>query len=259
VITSPRNDRNWTPDVNRSLRPPRRQPFIIINVRNFQYRSDTDFIQNWETRTYDLSHLRGVDMLLFLGTDCHARTTRADFGDGQHVAISTDARGRRANRSALLGFFLGYEYYVVADERDVIGVHQSARRAGLRRRIRLPRRSRSGAILLDYLAEVNALSTTRAGTMRRRRTAPPPFANTFTRHAGAAVELEDPCQRLHRRFRYERGIIDNTLPFAEMKQQQCHRAGKRPAPVRILTHPRGATEQRNDLDGIDAIYRIRLA
>ena len=37
---------------------------ILHNVRNFDWRSKTDYTQRWETRTYDLDHLRSVDMIM---------------------------------------------------------------------------------------------------------------------------------------------------------------------------------------------------
>ena len=33
---------------------------VVSNVRNFNWRSDTDFDQRWEQRSYDLSHVANV-------------------------------------------------------------------------------------------------------------------------------------------------------------------------------------------------------
>ena len=95
---APRNDRDWTPDVARLPRATSVGNQVTIeNVRNFEYRSETDFTEHWETRTYDLSKLRGADVFFsFWGPTMIAHTiTRWDFGDGQHLAISIETRKER--------------------------------------------------------------------------------------------------------------------------------------------------------------------
>ena len=66
----------------------------IENVRNFKYRSETDYDQRWETRTYDLDRIKGVDLFLsFWGPTEIAHTIVSwDFDDGQHLAISIETR-----------------------------------------------------------------------------------------------------------------------------------------------------------------------
>src|SRR6185503_13986342 len=59
----PSNDRDWAPEVARS-------PSVDIagdrltfhDIRNFDYRSETDFKERYETRTVDLSRLVGLDL-----------------------------------------------------------------------------------------------------------------------------------------------------------------------------------------------------
>ncbi len=128
----PSNDREWMSDVARL-------PVVtfdgdritIQNVRNFEYRSETDFDERWETRTYDLDELIGVDMFLsYWGSPMIAHTIASwEFSDGQHLAISIETRKEVGEAySAVLGFFRQFElYYVVADERDVIGVRTNHR------------------------------------------------------------------------------------------------------------------------------------
>src|SRR6185295_13850801 len=51
----PSNDRDWLPEVARA---PTAEidgdKLTVHNVRNFDYRSETDFTERWEDRTYDL-------------------------------------------------------------------------------------------------------------------------------------------------------------------------------------------------------------
>jgi hypothetical protein len=61
----PTNDRNWAPDVARTVTATINGDRLIVkNVRNFTWRSDTDFDQRWEQRTYDLSHVHDVDLIM---------------------------------------------------------------------------------------------------------------------------------------------------------------------------------------------------
>jgi Domain of unknown function (DUF4105) len=235
-----RNDRDWLPDVAQlSTATIDGDRLTIRNVRNFDYRTETDFTERWETRTYDLSQLRGGDMFFsFWGPTLIAHTIASwDFGDGQHLAISIETRKERGESySALRGFFRQYElYYVVADERDVIGVRTNHRgeRVFLYR-IRLSA-ERSRPILLDYLAEVNRLA------------AQPRWYNALTqnctttirdhaRHVGSVQPWS--WQILANGYLdqlwYERGVLDQSLPFAELKTrsditERARAAGNDPA------------------------------
>ena len=62
---SPSNSRDWTSDVARTARAVFNDSFVTIqNVRNFKYRSESDYDQHWEMRIYDLNRIRGVDLFL---------------------------------------------------------------------------------------------------------------------------------------------------------------------------------------------------
>src|SRR5271167_1726106 len=55
---TPTNDRNWAPDVARSVTATIDENSLVMNnVRNFTWRSDTDFDQRWEQRSYNLSRV----------------------------------------------------------------------------------------------------------------------------------------------------------------------------------------------------------
>lgn len=159
---APRNDRDWAPDV--AALPRARiegDRLTIENVRNFDYRSTTDFTERWETRSYDLRQLRGLDIFIsYWGPTLIAHTIMSwEFDDGQHLAISVETRRERTEvYSALEGFFRRFElYYVVADERDLVGLRTNHRGEQVfLYRLRTPR-ARARAILLDYLESVNEL------------------------------------------------------------------------------------------------------
>src|SRR5881398_2290329 len=112
----PRADRDWQPDVARVATADMHGDVVTIhNVRDFDYRSETDFTERWEDRTYDLSRLRGADLFLsFWGPTLIAHTILSWEFDEEY--------------SALRGFFRQYAlYYVVADERDVVRLRTNYR------------------------------------------------------------------------------------------------------------------------------------
>ena len=133
----------------------------VRNVRNFDYRSETDYTPRWETRSYDLTQLRGVDLFLsYWGPTLIAHTIMSwEFADGRHLAVSIETRKKKGQTySAVLGFFRQYEiYYVVADERDVVGLRAAHRGEQVfLYRLKNPA-AQARAVLLDYLKEVNRL------------------------------------------------------------------------------------------------------
>lgn len=99
----------------------------VRNVRNFTWRSESDFTEAYCDRTYDLSTLNSVYYVLSpifnLRAVAHVWVCFG-FSDGQHVAISVEAR-RLKNRpyGLFASMFRQFQLiYVVGDERDVVGV-----------------------------------------------------------------------------------------------------------------------------------------
>src|ERR1700676_1976298 len=107
------NTRDWTPDVARTASATFDGSRVTIeNVRNFKYRSETDYDQQWETRTYDLDQIKGMDLFLsFWGPTEIAHTIVSwEFDDGRHLAISIIRRKiqqRRDQRNRFGGLQAG--------------------------------------------------------------------------------------------------------------------------------------------------------
>jgi hypothetical protein len=220
---APRNDRDWSPDVAQlSAATLDGNRLTIHNLRNFDYRTETDYIPRWETRTYDLGQLQGVDLFLsFWGPTLIAHTiTSWAFADGSHLAISIETRKEKGESySAIRGFFRQYElYYVVADERDVIRLRTNYRgeRVYLYH-IRMPVKL-ARAILLDYLAEVNRLAE-----QPRWYNALTHNCTTVIRHHVQNVSPGRPwdwrilANGYLDTLAYERGTIDTSLPLPELR------------------------------------------
>jgi len=224
-LIPPRNDRDWYPDVARLPRAAiEGSRMTVENLRTFDYRTETDYTQRWEMRTYDLDTLQGVDMFLFFwGPTLIAHTiTSWDFGGGQHLAISIETRKEKGESySAVRGFFRQYElYYVVADERDVVRLRTNYRgeQAYLYRIRMAPEDAR--ALLVDYLREVNRLAE-----QPRWYNALTHNCTTMIRYHVKEIGGSQPWDwrilangRLDQ-FGYERGSIDTSLPFPELKKR----------------------------------------
>lgn len=219
----PSNTHNWSPDVALTARAVFDGDHVTIeNVRNFKYRSESDYDRRWETRTYELNRIRGVDLFLsFWGPTEIAHTIASwDFEDGQHLAISIETRKERGESySALRGFFRQYElYYVVADERDLVSLRTNYRGEQVYLyRIHIPE-SQARALLIDYLNEVNRLADH------------PRWYNALTQNcttsirghaqntgAGGRLDWRLLANGHLDELLYERGQIDTDLPLADLR------------------------------------------
>jgi len=222
---APSNDRDWQADVARLPSATIAGDRVTIrNVRNFAYPSAATVVERWDTRTYDLGRIEGFDMFLsYWGPKIIAHTISSwQFSDGQHLAISIETRKKNGqDYSPVLGFFRQFElYYVVADERDVIGV-----RTGLRQETMQLYRVRGDpafarALLLEYLEEVNRLArapqwynalTHNCTTTIRHHARQVAAGNPFDWRILANGHLDE--------LGYERRQINTSLPFAELRRR----------------------------------------
>jgi hypothetical protein len=109
----PSNDRDWTPDVARSVTATiDGDRLVISNVRNFTWRSDTDFDQRWEQRIYSLSEVSNVDLVpsYWSGEAIAHLIVSFGFSDGSRLAFSIETRKERDEAySTIAGFFRQYE------------------------------------------------------------------------------------------------------------------------------------------------------
>lgn len=222
---APSNARDWYADVAQLPTTTIDGNIMTVrNLRNFDYRSETDFTERWETRSYDLSKLVGVDMFLsFWGPTLYAHTiTSWEFSDGSHLAISIETRKEKGEAySAVLGFFRQYElYYVVADERDVVGVRTGHRGENVRlyRLATAPDAARS--LLLDFSAEMNKLAVqpdwynalvTNCTTAIWKHAKAVGSAWSFDWRVLANGYLDE--------LGYERGSVNTSMPLAVLRER----------------------------------------
>lgn len=222
---APRNDRAWLPDVARLAELELDGDRLRVrNLRNFTYRSDTDLDERWEEREYDLAGVRGVDLAVcdWGATGIVHTFLSWEFVAGPPLAISIETRKEVGESySALRGFFRQYElYYAVADERDVLAVRTNVRgeRVRLYRLDTPPGEAR--ALLEAYARRITALARE------------PAWYNALTHNCTTSIRmhvLELGTARpwdwrlllngFGEELLYERGQVDTTLAFEELRAQ----------------------------------------
>jgi hypothetical protein len=129
----PSNNRDWQPEVARlAFADIDGDRVTVHNIRNFDYRSETDFTPAWYDKTFDVGKLQSVDLVAVYWMGPAIAHTILSFGfeGGDHLAFSIETRKEQGEAySTVKGFFRQYElYYVVADERDVIRVRSNFRK-----------------------------------------------------------------------------------------------------------------------------------
>jgi hypothetical protein len=169
----PSNDRIWADDVARMTTGTVEAGQVTLhNVRNFDWRSNTDYTPRWETRSYDLRRLNTVDMIMSYWTMPAIAHMLISFGfeGGEQVVFSVEIRREKIEKySEIGGFFKEFELSIIAaDERDVIRVRTNVRgEDAYLYRLRMPATAMR-SLFLGYLDEANALVRT------------PRFYNTLT-------------------------------------------------------------------------------
>jgi len=133
VFERPALERDWSPD--QAVMP--RAAFsgnavVVKGVRDFAYRSQSDYVGRYDSRTYDLAKLDSVWFSVErFGDTWGLAHTFLSFGFGdEYVAISVEIRREREEiYSPWKGLLRQYELmYVVGDERDIIGLRTNFRR-----------------------------------------------------------------------------------------------------------------------------------
>ncbi|MFT3754732.1 MAG: DUF4105 domain-containing protein [Pseudoxanthomonas sp.] len=180
ALLQPRQDRDWADDVARLLQAQVEGDRVVLhNVRNFDWRGETDYDARWETRQYDLSKLRSADLAMsyWMGPAIAHTLVSFGFDDGQRVVFSLEIRKERDESfSALAGFFRRYEQVLIAaDERDILRVRSNVRGEDVYLyHLDLPPQALREAFL-DYLAI--------AGDLQRQ----PRFYNSLTSNCTTVV------------------------------------------------------------------------
>jgi hypothetical protein len=222
------NDRLWQTDVSRLAYATINGNLVTVNnIRNFSYKTEFDYSPNWYSKTFDLTKLEGVDLFsIYWSTPAIAHTIVSfDFGDQGHLAVSIETRMEQSEAySTIKGFFRQFELiYIVADERDVIGLRTNYRKNEFAHLYKLKvqnTKATAKAFFLEYIRQINELHDH------------PQFYNTLLDNCTTAIWLRTLAFSDHLPFSwkilvsgylpeylYESNRLDQTLPFEQLKQQ----------------------------------------
>ena len=233
LTLKPSNDRAWQPDVAQTAWAEIDGDHVTIhNVRNCDYRTEGDYTPHWETRSYDLAQIRGMDIFLtYWGSPWIAHPIVSfQFGDNDYIAMSIETRKEVGEQySAIRGFFRYYELiYTVSDERDVVRLRTNYRKGEetyLFHTRATPEHAR--ATLLNYLKKINRI--------RNRAEWYNALTNNCTTNIATLAGEPQLDWRVLLNGRadqmlFERGdLATGNLPFAQLKQQAHINAAARAA------------------------------
>jgi hypothetical protein len=226
LLHKPSNDRPWQPDL--ALLPSATfegDKVTLHTIRNCDYRTETDFTVRHYDKVFDLNNLTSVDLYLVdwgLGSVVHTMLSFG-FNNRDYVAISIEARKESGEGySTLRGFFRQYELtYVVADERDVVRLRTNYRQGETVYLYRIQGdKALFREVFLDYFRSINRLNDTpewynallsNCTSVLRGHTRPY-FRKVLWDWRLLANGYVD-------ELAYEKGALDTSLPFAELKRR----------------------------------------
>jgi hypothetical protein len=222
----PSNDRPWQPDVAQTAWAEiNRDEITLHNVRNCDYRSETDYTPRWETRTVRASQIVGIDIAItYWGSPWIAHPIISfRFADALPVCFSIETRKMIGQEySAVRGFYRQFTLiYTVADERDPIRLRTNYRKGEevyLYRTLASPEQAR--ARFSEYIETLNEMH------------ANPRWYNAVTTNCTTAIRAQRPTTKRapwdwrilangkSDELLYERKVIATAdLPFSELKER----------------------------------------
>jgi hypothetical protein len=218
------NDKNWADDVAHGITGVIDGDRLFArNVRNFSWRTETDYTEYWEQRTYDLSKLRSLDLFLvyWMGPSIAHTIMSFGFEDGRYLDFSIELRRTQNDQySAVAGFFKTHELvYIGADERDLMTLRKVRDEQIQLYRLRTPP-ERVRALLVEYIKQANDLA------------AHPKFYNTLTTNCTTTIfnMMRAVTSSIPFDWRiiltgylpgylYEHGAVDTRIPLVELRER----------------------------------------
>ena len=221
----PSNERDWAPETARL-------PYAnidgdrvsVYNIRNFRYRTETDFSTDYYDRTFDLERLDSVDFfaVYWMGPSIAHTIVSFGFGGEDYLAISIEARKEAGEGySTIKGFFRQYEQiHIVADERDVIRLRTNIRNNPPEEVYRYSLRGSRETARHFFLAYIDAIN---------REYEQPEFYNTLFSNCTNVIWMHarvNPervpfswkilASGYAPEYLYEMGRLDTSVPFDEL-------------------------------------------
>ncbi len=221
----PTNDGDWQPDVAvLAYAEVDGDKVTVHNIRNCDYRTETDFDVRYYDKTFDLTRIRTADLYMVYWGSPYMAHTMVSFGfaGGDYLCFSIETRKEKGEGySAVKGLFRQFELvYIAADERDVVRLrtnYRTGEEAYLFRLNASPAQVR--AFFMNYVQQLNRLREQ------------PKWYNAVRHNCTTSIRMQRAAaDRAPWDWRmlvngygdellYERGMIPTNLPLVELKAQ----------------------------------------
>ena len=227
LIKQPSNDRDWNTD--QQILPHAEiygSEITIFNIRNINYRTETDFDIRYYYKTFDLEKIQTVDYVVEPFEDWRGPAhTFLSFGfeNDEYIAISVEIRKEKGESfSPWKGLLREYELmYVIADEKDVIKLRTNFRKDDVYLYPIKTSKEKIQELFLDMIAKTNELKEN------------PEFYNTLTSTCTTNIVthvnkiIENPIGFSYKillpgfsdELALEHGLIDTNLSLEEAREK----------------------------------------
>lgn len=226
LIVRPSTNRNWTtdqkvlPEISMST-----STISIKNIRNFLYASTTSYEEKYYDSIFEKGSVKNIWFIVepFEGPQAAHTFLSFEFEDKRFLSISIEIRKEIGeNYNPIVGLFRKYEInYVIADERDVIGLRANHRKDDVFLYKINTTKERANIIFENMLARADKLQKE------------PEFYNTLTNtcttnlvsHVNDLVDGRIPFDyrillpEYSDYYAYQLGLIDNSTPLSELKSK----------------------------------------
>lgn len=224
----PSNDRDWKEPCSRLAHATASGGTVTFhNIRNFEYSSESEFVPAYYDKKFVVGELETVDVYLVnwgIEQVSHAMVSFG-FGNDEYLCFSFETRKEKGETySSLKGFFRKYELYcAVTDERDAVRLRTNFRNGEnvYLYRMKPVDMKNARALFIEYVEMVNSLRTKPDwynALTDNCMTAAFKLARMNAATGGGKWHWKILLNGYADELAYEKGSIDTTLPFVEMKK-----------------------------------------